>query len=54
MNVIQGKGVALTQEKARWMYQKMLEIRDLKIRFMKSLHKGNYPVLFICMQAKKR
>ena len=43
MNVIQGKGVALTQEKARWMYQKMLEIREFEDKVHEIFAQGKLP-----------
>jgi pyruvate dehydrogenase E1 component alpha subunit len=43
MNVIQGKGVALTREKARWMYQKMLEIRIFEDKVHEIFAQGKLP-----------
>ncbi|RJS60594.1 thiamine pyrophosphate-dependent dehydrogenase E1 component subunit alpha [Bacillus sp. PK3_68] len=43
MEVLQNKGVTLTQDKARWMYQKMLEIRQFEDKVHELFAQGILP-----------
>lgn len=43
MEVLQNKGVALTQDQARWMYRKMLEIREFEDKVHELFAQGVLP-----------
>ncbi|KZO00092.1 thiamine pyrophosphate-dependent dehydrogenase E1 component subunit alpha [Pseudobacillus badius] len=43
MEVLQNKGVALTQDQARWMYRKMLEIREFEDKVHELFAQGILP-----------